>query len=434
MKVDRSDDVATSSAHRNEQAGATALGRRSFISGIIGAGVAAPIAAGVGAGPAFAAGPGEAQGATTSVKRSFPFEGEHQQGILTPAQSAATFVSFDVTAAGRSQLEELLRTITERARFLTKGGAPATVGITAPPSDSGVLGPTVEADGLTVTVSIGSSLFDDRYGLAAKRPVRLRQMEDFANDALDRATCDGDLLLQICANHSDTVTHALRDIARATRGGMQVRWMRDGFVSPPRPSGTPRNLMGFKDGTANPDVADSKEMSELVWAATDGSEPAWTAGGSYHVVRVIRMLVEFWDRVNLREQEGMIGRSRDVGAPLTGKREFDEPDYASDPQADSIQFGAHIRLANPRTPQSASSRMLRRGYNYKSGVDVNGNLDMGLIFATFNQDLERQFVTVQKRLADEALSDYISPVGGGYFFALPGARTTKDWLGSSLLA
>jgi deferrochelatase/peroxidase EfeB len=451
------------------------VGRRGFLTGLLGAGVGAGVAAAgaialAPAAPAWAVPPARSAarasgtepapptGAATAAapQASFPFEGPTQQGILTPPQRAAEFAAFDVTAADRAELEALFRTLTERARFLTAGGAPASVGIAAPPADSGVLGPVVEADGLTITVSLGASLFGgdeggatsaggatpatgaapaaDRFGLAARKPARLRTMEDFANDALDRTQCDGDLLIQICANNADTVTHALRDLTRATRGAMQPRWRTAGFVSPPRPSGTPRNLMGFKDGTANPDPSDPEEMAALVWAATDGSEPAWTAGGTYHVVRRIRMLVEFWDRVNLREQEGMIGRSRDVGAPLTGKDEFDEPDYASDPAADSIQMGAHIRLANPRTADTASSRMFRRGYNYNAGLDVNGNLDMGLVFTAFNQDLERQFVTVQKRLADEALSDYISPFGGGYFFALPGVQGADDWLGSGLLA
>jgi deferrochelatase/peroxidase EfeB len=408
------------------------VSRRNFLKGTAAGAAGTALASGVLLGGARA--DADAGRGTHGQPESYPFHGTHQAGVLVPGpagkQPYSCFAAFDVIATDRAGLAGLLQAVTSRARFLTAGGNAPGVGVGQPPPDSDVLGPVIPADGLTMTLSAGSSLFDDRYGLAGSKPRKLTPMRVFPNDTPDPAWLHGDLLLQLCANHPDTLHHAIRDITRHTRGAMQPRWKIEGYASPPRPSGTPRNLLGFKDGTANP----AGELAgSLVWV-DDPAEPAWARGGSYQVVRIIRMLVEFWDRVSINEQEGMFGRRRDTGAPLDGNSEFDQPDYTADPHGNVIPLDAHIRLANPRTPATARQRIIRRSYNYDHGIDANGNLQAGHIFVAYQQDVHRQFETIQERLVNEPLVDYVQPFGGGYFYVLPGSPRATDWLGRSLLA
>ena len=367
-----------------------------------------------------------------------PFYGAHQAGITTPQQASMMLVAFDVLASDKAELERLLRLLTQRFAFLTQGGpAPAVPNPQLPPMDSGILGAEIAPDNLTLTLSVGSALFDERFGLNAHKPKQLQAMTRFPNDSLDAQQCHGDLLMQICANTQDTVIHALRDIIKHTPDLLAVRWRRDGFIADhaARSHGkeTPINLLGFKDGTANPDTRDKALMDQLLWVTAEQQEPAWTRGGSYQAVRIIRFRVEMWDRTPLGEQQTIFGREKLSGAPLGMQNEHDVPDYSQDPDGEVIALDAHIRLANPRTPETSSSLMLRRGYSYSSGITGSGQLDMGLLFVCYQHDLEKGFITVQKRLNGEALEEYIRPIGGGYFFALPGVPDENHYLGQPLL-
>ncbi|WET39184.1 iron uptake transporter deferrochelatase/peroxidase subunit [Citrobacter enshiensis] len=367
-----------------------------------------------------------------------PFYGAHQAGILTPQQASMVLVAFDILASDKAELERLFRLLTRRIAFLTTGGpAPETPNPRLPPMDSGILGAWIAPDNLTMTLSAGHSLFDERYGLQAQMPKKLQKMTRFPNDSLDAGLCHGDLLLQICANTQDTVIHALRDIIKHTPDLLSVRWKREGFISDhaARSKGkeTPVNLLGFKDGTANPDSSDARLMQDVVWVTAEQGEPAWATGGSYQAVRLIQFRVEFWDRTPLKEQQTIFGRDKQTGAPLGMQHEHDVPDYASDPEGNVIALDSHIRLANPRTAQTQSSLMMRRGYSYSLGVTNSGQLDMGLLFVCYQHDLEKGFLAVQKRLNGEALEEYVKPIGGGYFFALPGVKNADHYLGQSLL-
>ncbi len=370
-----------------------------------------------------------------------PWQGAHQAGIVTARPANGMIASFAVVAATPDELEDLFRRLSARIAFLTTGGTPPERDPRLPPADSGILGPVIRPDGLTITVSLGASLFEDRPWLEAQKPLRLSRMTRFPNDALDAALCHGDLSLQICANTQDTTIHALRDIIKALPDRLFLRWKQEGnvpVVAPP-PGGrseSARNFLGFRDGSANPDAADAALMDRLVWVGPGRGEPSWTHGGSYQLVRLIRNFVERWDRTPLREQERIMGRIRATGAPLDapGADEFTEPDLAADPKGAFTPLDAHVRLANPRTPGSEANLILRRGFNYSNGVTGSGQLDQGLLFICYQADLERGFIAVQRRLDGEPLEEYIRPVGGGYFFTLPGVPDDRDYLGSALIA
>jgi deferrochelatase/peroxidase EfeB len=223
-------------------------------------------------------------------------------------------------------------------------------------------------------------MFGGRFGLAGKRPALLSELPTLPNENLDPAYVGGDIAIQACSDDPIVAFHALRDLARIGIGTVSMRWMQIGFGSTARSSApaTPRNLLGFKDGTRNIDGADDALMRDHVWIGDESDQP-WLRDGSFLVTRRIRMFIENWDRDRLGDQENVIGRDKESGAPLTGNGEFDTPDFDAK-SADGtpvIPAGAHIRLASPE--HNNGVRIRRRGYSYTDGIDpVRGTLLGGL--------------------------------------------------------
>lgn len=368
---------------------------------------------------------------------SYDCYGIHQQGITTPHQPFAIMAAFDVSAQTPSQLENLLRALTARIEFLSRGGELQDGDAKLPPAGSGILGKTIRPDGLTITVSVGASLFDQRFGLEAKKPKHLVEMTRFPNDKLAAEWCDGDLSIQICAFTPETCQNALRDLIKNTAQLAIIRWSIDGFLPKTEPGTAARNLFGFRDGSGNPDVQNPQTANEVLWtgvAENSLDEPAWAKNGSYQAVRLIRHFVEFWDRTPLQEQETIFGREKYSGAPLGGKTEMETPDYSKDPDGKVIPKDSHMRLSNPRDPEFMKKHLLfRRPFDYSRGLAKSGQLDVGLVFICYQANLSDGFIFVQNLLNGEPLEEYISPFGGGYFFTLPGVQA-GEYFGQSLMA
>ena len=371
--------------------------------------------------------------------RFVEFYGPRQAGIAPEVvPTLGMMASFKVLSPDRAALRETFMELTDEIQGLMSGRAPVIRDEAFPPTDSGILGAEPSPDNLAVVMSVGASLFDDRYGLAAKAPTELVRMPFLANDRLDPARTHGDLLLNIDADHPDTLQFALRQLMRRRRRDLVLHWLIEGYTrgagANRADSGAPRNLLGFKDGTANLDSRDPETMDRYVWIRPEDNQPGWAVDGTYQAVRVIRMFVEFWDRTPLAEQEAIMGRHKSSGAPLGMEKESDVPAFEDDPDGDRIPLDAHIRLANPRTPESEENLIFRRGFSYTRGFDRAGRLDMGLAFVSYQRSMSKGFLAVQDRLTGEPLEEYILPEGGGFFFALPGVPDDGRFLGDGLFA
>lgn len=372
-------------------------------------------------------------GGQGAANRQYAFRGDHQAGIVTPAQDRLHFAAFDVTTDSRDRLIQLLQRWTEAADRMTQGlpAGPGGLSYESPPDDTGeAVG--LPPSGLTITFGFGPTLFRtadgrDRFGLAERQPAALTRLPHFSGDKLDPARSDGDLCVQACSDDPQVAVHAIRNLARIAFGTASVRWSQLGFGRTSSTSTnqvTPRNLFGFKDGTANLKAEETADLTTHLWVPP-GREAAadWLAGGTFLVARRINMHIETWDRAPLREQETLIGRTKAEGSPLSGGGEFTEADFALAGRGNRplIDPAAHVAMAHPS--RNDGVRMLRRGYNFVDGSTDLGRLDAGLFFLAFITDPRTHYIPMQTKMASsDLLVEYLQHTGSGLFAIPPGVR------------
>lgn len=413
------------------------VSRRLFLGGTLGGLAAGAVAGGLG-GYALGHAGGVAPTAeatdpdAVSDTTAYEFYGQtHQAGIRTPPQRHAVFAAFDVTATTAGDLQVLLARWSASIAQLQQG---RSLGAIEPSRPSGIPTDTGEAQdlgphGLTVTVGLGPGIFDDRFGLAGMRPAALVDLPRLPSDQLRADLTGGDLSLQACAEDPQVAYHAIRDLARIARGKAAIRWTVMGFgrASAGPDQSTPRNLMGFKDGTRN--ITTDEDYDAFVWH--DGADQSWMAGGTYQVVRKIQMHIENWDTDFIADQHAVFGRTKLEGAPLSGTEEHDTPDFTATGSdgAPLISPTSHVALAAHEN--NGGLKILRRGYNFTDGMSSDGQLDAGLLFIAYMND-PQAFVTLQTRLGRvDRLNEYIAHVGSAVF-AVPPSPATGTYIGSAL--
>ena len=431
------------------KSGAKGTSRRAMFTG---AGLGAALAglAGVAGGRAWEA----SQRPEDAILTVYPFRGERQAGITTPAQDNMFTAAFDVSATDVEELKTLLSDWAVAAEQMTAGeliGGQPSSNKQLPPKDTGEAW-GYKPNGLTITFGVGKGLFvdaegNDRFGLAAKMPAILKEgTPSFSGDQLHAAQSDGDLLVQACSNDAQVCVHAIRNLTRIAFGTAALRWSQVGYGRTSSTSvdqETPRNLFGFKDGTNNIKAEDpADQLNEHLWVQPgDDAAAAWMTGGTYYVARRIRMLAEVWDRLRLIEQEQTMGRDKRYGAPLSianptkSSEEFTAVDYkAKDDKGETlVPADAHIAVVSPE--QNQGRRMLRRGYNYTDGSDSLGQLQTGLFFIAFVRDPRTNFYPILDRMTkSDALQEYLKHEASALFAIPPGVKEGETMVAASLFS
>lgn len=422
---------AQQSAHRSGRSGVT---RRTILAGAALVGLGAGI-------DRLLGDVGTSEDSDELAQAYVPLYGEYQAGIATLQPEHLVFATFDVKSKISEELRGLLQEWTTAAAALTRGVLyrPSDEKLEGVPSDPGEalgIGPAQ----LTITVGFGPTLFGTSRGdlsdITVSPSSALAPLPSFRGESLEPNRSGGDICVQACAADPQVAFHAIHVFTRIASGVASLRWSQQGFgrtSSTTRDQSTPRNLMGFKDGTNNVRGEDEGAMDEHVWVQP-GDGPAWMEGGTYMVVRRIQMLLDVWDATSIEGQERAVGREKVSGAPLGQETEYDPVDLEEKKNGElAIPADAHIRLASPDL--NGGQRILRRGFSYtEPSLAGSGQLDAGLFFISFQRDPHRQFVPIQRRLAaNDALSRHLLHTGSGVFACPPGVQP-GGFIGEGLFA
>lgn len=389
------------------------MDRREFLkkAGIGGAG----LALGVSGASAFFANKAQEEKKISDGGEEISFYGEHQAGITTPMQKNIYFVVLDLHSTDKEEVIQMFKDWTDYSSKLVDGELVKKDGSNAllPPSDTGE---TVGLNPYRLTLTFGVSAdFLKKMGLEKKRPKEFRDLPPFPKEQLQEKYTGGDIVIQACADDEQVAFHAVRNLVRKARNTVTMKWSQSGFAAIGDRMSTPRNLFGFKDGTAN--VTKEKDFDKVIWTDSDD----WMKGGTYMAVRRIQMFLETWDRTNLQEQENTFGCYKESGAPFGKKDEFDEVDL------DLLPVDSHVRLA-----KEVNKPIYRRSYSYSDGiVEKTGQFDTGLLFLAFQKNPD-SFVKVQTNLgAQDKMNEYVTHIGSGLFACFAGVKK-GEYLGQKL--
>ncbi|VTT06609.1 tat translocated dye-type peroxidase family protein [Streptococcus gordonii] len=389
------------------------MDRREFLkkAGIGGAG----LALGVSGASAFFANKAQEEKKISDGGEEISFYGEHQAGITTPMQKNIYFVVLDLHSTDKEEVIQMFKDWTDYSSKLVDGELVKKDGSNAllPPSDTGE---TVGLNPYRLTLTFGVSAdFLKKMGLEKKRPKEFRDLPPFPKEQLQEKYTGGDIVIQACADDEQVAFHAVRNLVRKAKNTITMKWSQSGFAAIGDRMSTPRNLFGFKDGTAN--VTKEKDFDKVIWTDSDD----WMKGGTYMAVRRIQMFLETWDRTNLQEQENTFGRYKESGAPFGKKDEFDEVDL------DLLPVDSHVRLA-----KEVNKPIYRRSYSYSDGiVEKTGQFDTGLLFLAFQKNPD-SFVKVQTNLgAQDKMNEYVTHIGSGLFACFAGVKK-GEYLGQKL--